>query len=282
MRRCRAQTPPPPRQPVSDATMAPMLFLLSPAKTLDYDTPVRAPVSKKATDPLFTDRAAELIDVLRRKTPAQVAGLMGLSDKLAALNVARYGAWQPEATPANSKPAALAFNGDVYEGLDAKTLKAAGLAWAQQHLVILSGLYGALRPLDRLQPYRLEMGTALATPRGKDLYAYWGDTVAEYLNQRLAGEKVPVVVNLASVEYARVALRKSLAARVVNCQFEEGKDGGYKVISFFAKRARGMMARYAIEHRVRRPEQLQGFAAAGYTLAREASTPDRLVFRRRV
>jgi len=258
-----------------------MLFLLSPAKTLDYDTPVRAPVARKATDPLFVERAAELIDVLRRKTPAQVATLMDLSDKLAALNVARYGAWQPEATPDNSKPAVLAFNGDVYDGLDAKTLKVADLAWAQEHLVILSGLYGALRPLDRLQPYRLEMGTALATRRGKDLYAYWGDTVANHLNERLAGEKAPVVVNLASVEYARVALRKALAARVVDCQFEDWKGGGYKIISFFAKQARGLMARYAIEHRVRRPEQLEGFSAAGYALAPEVSQPDRLVFRRR-
>jgi uncharacterized protein len=261
--------------------MLPMLFLLSPAKTLDFDTPVRAPLLKKATDPLFTERAAELIEVLRRKTPAQVAGLMSLSDNLAALNVARYGVWQAEATADNSKPAVLAFNGDVYEGLDAKTLKAADLAWAQQHLVILSGLYGALRPLDRLQPYRLEMGTALATKRGKDLYAHWGDTVTDYLNQRLADDKAPVVINLASIEYARVVLRKSLAARVVDCQFEDWKGGGYKVISFFAKRARGLMARYAIEHRVRRPAQLQGFDADGYALAPEVSTPDRLVFRRR-
>ena len=258
-----------------------MLFVLSPAKTLDFETPVRAPVLKKATDPAFGAQAAELIQILRRKTPAQVAGLMELSDPLAALNVARYAAWRSEATADNSKPAVLAFNGDVYEGLDAKTLKTADLAWAQQHLVILSGLYGALRPLDRLQPYRLEMGTALATPRGKDLYAYWGDTVADYLNQRLAADKAPVVVNLASIEYARVALRRSLAARVVDCQFEDWKGGDYKVISFFAKRARGQMARYAIEHRVRRPEQLHGFGADGYTLAPEVSTPDRLVFRRR-
>ena len=257
-----------------------MLFLLSPAKSLDYDTPVRAPVLKKATDPTFTERAAELMAMLRRKTPAQVASLMGLSDKLAALNVARYAAWQPRATTDNSKPAVLAFDGDVYAGLDAKTLKAADLAWAQEHLVILSGLYGALRPLDRLQPYRLEMGTALATPRGRDLYAYWGDTVAAHLNERLAGDRAPMVVNLASLEYARVALRPSLRARVVDCRFEEGRDGSYKVISFFAKQARGLMARYAIEHRVRHPEQLQGFAAAGYALARDASGPDRLVFRR--
>ena len=195
--------------------------------------------------------------------------------------MARYAAWQPEATDVNSKPALLAFNGDVYDGLDAKTLKASDLAWAQQHLVILSGLYGALRPLDRLQPYRLEMGTALATPRGKDLYAHWGDTVAGYLNQRLEDFKSPVIVNLASVEYSRVALRKALAARVVECHFEDWKGGGYKVISFFAKRARGLMARYAIEHRVRRPEQLQGFAADGYALASAVSTADRLVFRRR-
>ncbi len=262
--------------------MASMLFLLSPAKTLDFDTPVRAPLLKKATDPVFIERAAELIEVLRHKTPAQVASLMSLSDPLAALNVARYGVWQAEATPANSKPAVLAFNGDVYEGLDARTLKAADLAWAQDHLVILSGLYGALRPLDRLQPYRLEMGTALATKRGKDLYAHWGDTVADHLNQRLAADKAPVIVNLASVEYARVALRKALAARVVDCQFEDWKGGGYKVISFFAKRARGLMARYSIEHRLRRPEQLRGFDAEGYALAADVSTPDRLVFRRRV
>ena len=259
-----------------------MLFLLSPAKTLDYETPVRAPVAKRATDPLFAERAAELVEVLRRKTPAQVARLMDLSDKLAALNVARYGAWQPAATPANSKPAVLAFDGDVYDGLDAKTLKTADLAWAQEHLVILSGLYGALRPLDRLQPYRLEMGTALATRHGRDLYAYWGDSVATYLNERLAGDQAPVVVNLASVEYSRVALRKTLAARVVECQFEDWKSDGYKVTSFYAKQARGMMARYAIEHRVRRPAQLEGFDAAGYVLAREVSTPDRLVFRRRL
>jgi cytoplasmic iron level regulating protein YaaA (DUF328/UPF0246 family) len=198
------------------------------------------------------------------------------------LNVARYGAWHTEATVGNSKPALLAFNGDVYEGLDAKTLKVADLAWAQQHLVILSGLYGALRPLDRLQPYRLEMGTALATKRGKNLYAHWGDTVAEHLNQRLAATKAPVVINLASVEYARVALRKALAARIVDCQFEDWKGGGYKIISFFAKKARGMMARYAIERRVRRPEQLQGFDAGGYAFAPQVSTPERMVFRRHV
>ncbi len=258
-----------------------MLFLLSPAKTLDYDTQVPAALRKRATDPLYPAAAADLIKVLRQKTPTQVAALMDLSDKLAALNVERYAAWQPTATPANSKPAVLAFDGDVYTGLDAKTLKTADLTWAQQHLVILSGLYGALRPLDRLQPYRLEMGTALQTARGKDLYAYWGDTVADYLNTRQADEDKPVVINLASVEYARVALRKALRARVVDCVFEEGQaDGSHKVISFFAKKARGLMARHAVLNRVRSVRALQAFNAGGYALAREVSTPSRLVFRR--
>jgi cytoplasmic iron level regulating protein YaaA (DUF328/UPF0246 family) len=258
-----------------------MLYLLSPAKTLDYETPVPAAVAKKATDPLFVDAAAALIDVMRRKTPAQVATLMELSDALATLNVGRYAAWQRDATPANSKPAVLAFDGDVYDGLQAKTLKTADLAWAQQHLVLLSGLYGVLRPLDRLQPYRLEMGTALKTKRGKDLYAYWGDTIAEHLNARQADEARPVVVNLASIEYARAALRPALRARVIDCVFEEGKSGQYKIVSFFAKRARGAMARWAIEHRVKMPQRLRAFDADGYAFDAAASAPDRLVFRRR-
>ena len=260
-----------------------MLFLLSPAKTLDYDTPVPAALRKKATEPLYAVDAEALIAVLRKKTPAQVAALMDLSDNLATLNAERYAAWQPTATPTNSKPAVLAFNGDVYDGLDAKTLKTADHRWAQQHIVILSGLYGALRPLDRLQPYRLEMGTALKTARGKDLYAYWGDTVAEHLNARQADDAAPVVVNLASVEYARVALRKALRARVVDCVFEEGQaDGSFKVISFFAKKARGLMARHAIVQRARSVRALHTFSAEGYALARDASSASRLVFRRRL
>ena len=259
-----------------------MLYLLSPAKSLDYDTPVPAAVARRATEPLFVAQAAELIDVMRRKSAAEVAALMELSDTLARLNVDRYAAWRAEATALNSKPAVLAFNGDVYDGLDARSLKTADLTWAQQHLVLLSGLYGALRPLDRLQPYRLEMGTALKTRRGKDLYAFWGDTVSAHLNERLAAERTPVMVNLASVEYARVALRKTLAARVIDCVFEDWKGGEYKVISFFAKRARGLMARHAVLQRINSPKKLEGFAADGYALDRDVSTPDRLVFRRRV
>jgi len=262
-----------------------MLFLISPAKTLDYDTPVPAALRnglrKKAGDPLFTDQASQLIAVMRKKMPAQVATLMELSEPLAALNVARYAAWVPEHTPANSKPAVLAFAGDVYDGLNAATLKTADLSWLQERLVILSGLYGALRPLDRLQPYRLEMGTAVATPRGKDLYAWWGDTVATYLNDRQAGEGTPVVVNLASIEYARVALRPALKARVVECVFEDTQpDGTHKIISFFAKKARGMMVRWAALHRVRSVKALQGFDSEGYGFVKADSSSDRLVFRR--
>jgi hypothetical protein len=262
-----------------------MLFLLSPAKTLDYKTRVPRTVLKHATEPLFQRQAAELIDVLRQQSPQQVAALMELSQPLAELNVARYAAWQPKPTPINSKPAVLAFDGDVYTGLQAPTLKTPDLRWAQDHLVILSGLYGALRPLDALQPYRLEMGTALKTRHGANLYDFWGQTVAQYLNERQADEARPVIVNLASIEYAQVALRpavrKLLRARVVDCVFEEAKGDGWQVISFFAKKARGLMARHAVQARARSLSQLKSFDAEGYALDPAVSGPDRLVFRRR-
>jgi uncharacterized protein len=258
-----------------------MLLLLSPAKSLDYETPVPAATRRKVSEPLYPGEAAALIGILRRKSQRQVAALMGLSDALAALNVERYAAWQPEALTASARPAVLAFNGDVYDGLQARTLKSADLAWAQQHVVILSGLYGVLRPLDALQPYRLEMGTALATPRGKDLYAWWGDTVAQHLNERQAAERAPVIANLASIEYARVALRPSLRARVVDFVFEEIQpDGEPKMISFYAKRARGLMARHAIVQRARSIEALLGFNAEGYAFNAAESSEQRLVFRR--
>ncbi len=258
-----------------------MLYLLSPAKSLDYETRVPAVLARKATEPLFVPQAAELIGLLKSKSPDEVAALMALSPALAALNVERYAAWRRDATPANSRPAVLAFDGDVYGGLDAPSLKTTDLNWADRHLVLLSGLYGVLRPFDRLQPYRLEMGTALANPRGADLYAYWGDTVAEHLNARQADEKAPVVVNLASVEYARVALRRSLRAKVIDCVFEDWKDGRYKIISFFAKRARGLMARHAVQQRITAPGRLRTFDAEGYAFDAAASAPQRLVFRRR-
>ena len=256
-----------------------MLFLLSPAKTLDYDTPVG---DLPHTRPAFVNEAAELVGVLRRQSPAQVARLMDLSDELAALNVSRYQAWVPRFTAQNSRHAVLAFNGDVYGGLDAKSLAAGALQWAQAHVCILSGLYGVLRPLDRMQPYRLEMGTALKTPRGVNLYQFWGARIAESLNRRLVADLTPVVVNLASQEYFKAVDRKVLQARVVECVFEEYRSGQYKVISFMAKRARGLMARYAIQHRVAKPKALQGFDSEGYAFDAAASEPDRLVFRRRL
>ena len=271
-----------------------MLLLLSPAKTLDYERPLLRGLRQRATDPLFLPQAAELIDRLKTLAPIEVARLMGLSDALTVLNVARFNAWQPVHDDHNSRPALLTFNGDVYEGLEACSLRAADLRWAQDHLVILSGLYGALRPLDRLQPYRLEMGTRLVNARGGNLYAHWGDTVAQYLNERLAGDRQPVVINLASQEYFKVARRPALGARVVDCVFEDwhadvGADAGggsaaggqYKVISFYAKRARGLMARFAIEQRARSVKALQAFDAEGYAFESALSSADRLVFRRR-
>ena len=206
--------------------------------------------------------------------------LMHLSDALAGLNVARYQAWSPQFTAKSSKQAALAFNGDVYGGLDAASLAPEALAWAQDHVCILSGLYGVLRPLDWMQPYRLEMGTRLPNPRGATLYKFWGSQISDYLNQRLQADATPVVVNLASQEYFKAVDLKALKARVVECVFEEQKNGQYKIISFMAKRARGLMARYATEHRLSLPQQLQGFNLEGYAYAPQVSEPDRLVFRR--
>lgn len=264
-----------------------MLFLLSPAKALDYETPI---ADLPHTLPQFTPQSTALIALLRQKTPAEVAALMDLSDPLAALNVARYQAWRPRFTAKNSRQAVLAFNGDVYGGLDARTLDAEDLGWAQQHLCILSGLYGVLRPLDRMQPYRLEMGTALANPQGSNLYRFWGAQIAAHLNKRLAADATPVVINLASQEYFKAVDRKALKARVIDCVFEEWRPaaphaaggGQYKVISFMAKRARGLMARYAITRRLATPKKLEGFSAEGYAFDALASQPDRLVFRRKV
>ena len=271
-----------------------MLLLLSPAKSLDYDSPLpepvlaaRAALKPAATAPQYASQAAELIATLRTKTVADIAELMDLSEDLATLNVRRYKAWSTRATERNSRPAMWAFNGDVYDGLKAGTLSDAEIAWAQQHVLMLSGLYGVLRPLDRLQPYRLEMGTSLATGRGNSLYAWWGDTVAAHINRLQARERDPLVINLASQEYfkvtqARVGRQKVLRARVVECVFEDWKAGEWKVISFFAKRARGMMARHAIDQRAAEPEALKDFRADGYAFAVRASEPDRLVFRRRI
>mgnify|MGYP000101870116 CR=1 FL=1 len=256
-----------------------MLFLLSPAKSLDYDTPAG---DVPHTLPQFVPQAAELIEVLRAYSPQQIAELMDLSDALSVLNVARYEAWRPKFTAKNAKQAVLAFNGDVYEGLDAKNLTPKQLEWAQEHVCILSGLYGVLRPLDWMQPYRLEMGTSLKNPKGANLYKFWGPQIAEYLNERQAKDKAPVIINLASQEYFKSVDRKVLQARVVECVFEDYKGGKYKVISFNAKRARGLMARWAIQHKAKKPEDLLAFDSEGYAFDPAASEPDRLVFRRKL
>lgn len=256
-----------------------MLFLLSPAKSLNYDTP--APVPALAP-PLFARRSAELIETLKSRSVDEIAALMSLSPALAELNVARYAAWSPRFTGRNSKPAVYAFDGDVYEGLDAASLPAGDIAWAQDHVIILSGLYGVLRPLDKLQPYRLEMSTSLPTEHGRNLYDFWGETLAEHLNTRLAADATPVIVNLASQEYFRAVDRPALKPRVIHCAFEDWKGGRYKIISFFAKRARGLMVRHAIQHRIATPQGLESFNLEGYALDRSVSDPDRLVFRRRL
>ncbi len=254
-----------------------MLIVLSPAKTLDYDTP---PATDIHSQPDFIQHSAELIDTLRELSPAQIASLMQVSDALAALNVGRYASWSPKFTPKNSKQAILAFNGDVYEGLDAPSLKLRQLEYAQSHIRILSGLYGVLRPLDLMQPYRLEMGTRLANSRGKDLYAFWGELVTQRLNEVLADQKSKALVNLASEEYFKVVKPKLLNAPVISPVFEDWKNGKYKVISFYAKRARGLMARYAAINGIKKAEELKDFDSEGYAFDKKASTEHSWLFRR--
>ncbi|MEY2843415.1 MAG: hypothetical protein RI920_1452 [Pseudomonadota bacterium] len=256
-----------------------MLILLSPAKSLDYDTP---PTLDFHTVPDMVKESSQLVDLLRELTVPDVATLMDLSDKLASLNVGRFGAWKPRFTAKNSKQAVLAFNGDVYDGLNATTLSEAELMWAQDHLRILSGLYGLLRPLDWMQPYRLEMGTRLDNPRGKDLYAWWGTQITEAINAVLRKDAQPLVVNLASQEYFKSVKPKLLKAPIIDCVFEDWKSGQWKVISFHAKRARGLMARHIIQRRATEANQLLDFAADGYQHDASASTATSLVFRRKL
>lgn len=255
-----------------------MHFVISPAKSLDYDTP--APECAP-TQPAFLDAAETLVGVMRDFSPAALGELMHISDKLAALNVARFAEWSRPFNRKNAKPCLFAFNGDVYDGLDAATLDAEGIAYAQQHLRILSGLYGVLRPLDLMQAYRLEMGTRLATPAGRNLYDFWGDRPTEAINTLLGKSTDKVLVNLASEEYFKVIRPGRLKGRIVTPVFEDWKGGRYKIISFHAKRARGLMVRYAIDHRLDAVDGLKRFDTDGYTFAANASDNDRWVFRRR-
>jgi cytoplasmic iron level regulating protein YaaA (DUF328/UPF0246 family) len=256
-----------------------MLIFLSPAKSLDYKTP---PHVATFTQPAWLKDSEKLIKQLRKLSPADIANLMDLSDPLALLNFNRYADWSLPFTPENAKQAVLAFDGDVYDGLAAKTLSADDLDFAQQHVRILSGLYGILRPLDLMQPYRLEMGTRFANKAGKDLYAFWGERLLKAINAELAEMPRPVVVNLASEEYFKAAVGRKIAGTVIHPVFEDWKNGKYKIISFYAKRARGLMTRYAVLNRLTGPEELKDFDSDGYAFAPDVSDATTWVFRRRV
>jgi len=254
-----------------------MLMVISPAKDLDYQQP--APVTD-FTLPDFADDAGELAAVCRKLTPADLSSLMHISDKLAGLNVARFASWHYPFDVTQAKQALFAFNGDVYQGLQANTLTRDQLTYAQNHLRILSGLYGVLRPLDLMLAYRLEMGTSLTNPRGSNLYQFWGEKVTQALELQLQDQHAPFLLNLASQEYFKVVKPKLLSKPVIDVQFKDQKNGQYKVISFFAKKARGMMARYVIEQQIDSIEGLKAFAVDGYQFAPEQSKGQSLVFTR--
>lgn len=256
-----------------------MLLVLSPAKTLDFETPATV---ADCTQPLFLDQASQLIARLRELSPPELASLLGISDRLAVLNVTRYAEWSLPFTADNAKQAALAFHGDVYAGLQAWALSRDDLLFAQQHLSILSGLYGVLRPLDLMQPYRLEMGTKLANARGKDLYAFWGERIGDALAVAMRDSGAAVLVNLASEEYFKAVSPKSLGRPIVQPVFEDWSNGKYRVVSFYAKRARGTMARFATVNRLRDAADLRDFAEDGYSYVPEASHDAVWVFRRRL
>lgn len=255
-----------------------MLSVISPAKTLDFETPS---TTRQVTQPDFLDHSQPLIEILRGYSPQQLSDLMGISDKLAGLNAARFSDWQPPFSLDNAKPAVQAFQGDVYTGLDANAFSDADNQFAQQHLRILSGLYGLLRPLDLIQPYRLEMGTKLPNSAGSDLYAYWRPTLTRALNQAIAESGSNVLVNLASNEYFKAVDTKKLEARVITPVFKDEKNGTFKIISFYAKKARGLMSAWIIQQQINDPDALTSFDIAGYRFDAAASEGDTLVFTRK-
>jgi cytoplasmic iron level regulating protein YaaA (DUF328/UPF0246 family) len=248
-----------------------MLLVISPAKTLDYSNPEYS----SHTQPDFPGEVKDLVGVLRKKSASQISRLMDLSDSLASLNAERYKTFMETFSPDNSKQAVLAFKGEVYAKMEADQFSAADLEFAQQHLRILSGLYGLLKPLDLIQPYRLEMGTPLKTKKGTNLYQYWGTKISKALNEVGQGK---TLVNLASQEYFKAVDQKTLKLPVITIHFKEHKEGKYQVVGFFAKQARGLMARYAILNRITDPEQLKGFAEEGYEFSAPLSTAQDWVF----
>ena len=254
-----------------------MLMVISPAKTLDYESPL---ATQRFTQPALLEKSQQLIKIARKLSPAQVASLMSISDKLAHLNAERFNSWQPDFSLENARQAILAFKGDVYTGLQAETFSEKDFDFAQDHLRMLSGLYGLLRPLDLMQPYRLEMGIKLANPAGHDLYRFWGDLLTEKLNDALASQGDDVLINLASDEYFKAIKPKKLQARLIKPVFLDEKNSKFKVISFYAKKARGLMTRYIIQHRLTKPEQLTRFDVDGYAFAADESRENELVFKR--
>ena len=252
-----------------------MLMVISPAKALNFDPP---PIPAPLTQPALKTDLAVLAAVARKLSVRQLKGLMGISDQLATLNRERFQAFDPDAV--DGLQAAYAFNGDVYLGLRARELEPDALAWANDRLRILSGLYGLLRPTDAIQPYRLEMGSQVRTARGKSLYAFWGPRIARALNEAAEGHANPTLVNLASQEYFGAVSRAALRIPLITCHFREEKDGAMRTLSFYAKRARGMMARYAIDHRIDEPEGLKGFDTGGYAFRPELSNEADWVFAR--
>lgn len=254
-----------------------MFIVLSPAKTLDYESSLP---KVKASQPRLNQHSAALIERLRESDASELRQLMHVSQAIAELNVTRNHAWQARPGASNSRPAIFAFRGDVYTGLQADTMTQDTLLAAQQRLRILSGLYGLLRPLDRMQPYRLEMGTALRTAAGRDLYAFWGKRISQLLASDMRAAKTDVLINLASQEYFRAVQPAHLDARIITPVFEDEKAGRFKVISFYAKRARGLMARWILEHKVMDSDRLRDFRQAGYRFVAEQSDASRLLFRR--
>lgn len=254
-----------------------MIAVISPAKTLDFITP---PSTEDHSLPRLLEQSEDLIKLCRKLSPTDLSKLMKISDKIAGLNVARFEQWQKEFSLDNAKQAILAFRGDVYTGLDADSLTAEELISGQARLRILSGLYGLLKPLDLIQPYRLEMGTSLINDKGNSLYKFWGDQITNLLNQDLAEQKSELLINLASNEYFKALQPKKINAQIITPIFEDEKNGQYKVISFYAKKARGMMARYIIENQLSTVDELKAFSAHGYRFNPHGSTDNALLFQR--
>ena len=254
-----------------------MLALISPAKTLDYESTLPTDTH---TLPRLLDQSQQLIDVSRKLSATEIAKLMTVSEKIATLNVARFNDWNQDFNFANARQAIFAFKGDVYTGLDAYALADQEIAYAQQHLRMLSGLYGLLRPLDLMMPYRLEMGTKLANPRGHNLYEFWGNIITDLINEDLVAVKSELLVNIASDEYYKSVKESKIKADIIKPVFLDQKNGKYKVISFYAKKARGLMARYIIENKIERAEDLKSFNTDGYYFDAESSLKGELVFKR--